>query len=762
MTVEDKDDTEMDLTEKKEDDKGKEDDEGLLVEDGYDVILCGTSLVHSILASALSLAGKKVLHCDGNDYYGELDASLDLKSFIDWVQKYNPNNGSVRQEDNEEDEDEDQQRKIMTLALDNNGSMTGLKVHSTSIKSFGVSDEIKDQYEDDESKKIEIGSIVETKYGTGEVTDFLSRDYSDGSTKTTCISLTSWKLADGKSPRAYFPSEGILTKKYVCQQDALSHFRKFAIDLTVQGPLLWSNDLAVKGLLSSNVANYVEFQTIDSFNVSLSDKLHRIPCSKGDVFQSTLLSPLEKRKMMKFLQHILDYGTQYLQQDISNQKKKSTTEEEAITSLNERKLNQGRSLSRPQNKSVSSSTLDVLHKHFTSGSNQTFQSYLESDFKFSSKLSSLIMYCLALTPSNDITIREGVLGLYHHLQSLGRFGCKTAFLMPLYGSGELSQSFCRSSAVHGGVYLLRRCPTQISCDTSKAYVRIKRDTNEKASVDKTIPCKNVVTSQASLKSNNTPHKYSAMKRISIFRESIVFKEESTADNMELDNRKVIIIPPFEKSICNPHPIQVVILDESSHVTPRNYTLVYLTTLIDTKETTNSNKTESLAVLDRAMSYLLSLTKPSGLVELFYVTYSIPANISTDAEEHSEQKSIIISKLPSLTLTLDQTFQEAKSIFDLICNPLYSQDLPDISKSESNESHTEKLESDAKSPLKHHVPFLKICEEFKKLQEEFQYNSNFNFGDEEADDEKRVLDSALDMFQQEQEKQEELQQGVTEK
>ena len=42
-----------------------------------------------------------------------------------------------------------------------------------------------------------------------------------------------------------------------------------------------------------------------------------------------------------------------------------------------------------------------------------------------------------------------------HLSALGRFG-ETAFIAPLYGVGELSQSFCRMAAVYGAVYVLRR------------------------------------------------------------------------------------------------------------------------------------------------------------------------------------------------------------------------------------------------------------------------------------------------------------------
>ena len=49
----------------------------------YDVIICGTDLCQSILSSALSRAGKKVLHCDGNDWYGGFDAVLYGGSTLD-------------------------------------------------------------------------------------------------------------------------------------------------------------------------------------------------------------------------------------------------------------------------------------------------------------------------------------------------------------------------------------------------------------------------------------------------------------------------------------------------------------------------------------------------------------------------------------------------------------------------------------------------------------------------------------------------------
>ncbi len=49
----------------------------------YDVVLCGTDLVQSILSSALSRAGKRVLHVDGSEWYGGLDAVLHSGSTLE-------------------------------------------------------------------------------------------------------------------------------------------------------------------------------------------------------------------------------------------------------------------------------------------------------------------------------------------------------------------------------------------------------------------------------------------------------------------------------------------------------------------------------------------------------------------------------------------------------------------------------------------------------------------------------------------------------
>jgi len=56
-----------------------------------------------------------------------------------------------------------------------------------------------------------------------------------------------------------------------------------------------------------------------------------------------------------------------------------------------------------------------------------------------------------------VTAAAGVAAVRLHLQSTGRYGAGYgAFLLPLYGAGELPQAFCRLAAVKGAVYVLRR------------------------------------------------------------------------------------------------------------------------------------------------------------------------------------------------------------------------------------------------------------------------------------------------------------------
>ena len=102
---------------------------------------------------------------------------------------------------------------------------------------------------------------------------------------------------------------------------------------------------------------------------------------------------------------------------------------------------------------------------------------------------NLIHYILyAICMGNDETsFKQGVENVRQFIQSIGRYG-NTPFLFPMYGCGELPQSFCRLCAVFGGVYCLKR-------ELSNLQVLEDPESEMKVSVkcgEQTIKAKNIV------------------------------------------------------------------------------------------------------------------------------------------------------------------------------------------------------------------------------------------------------------------------------
>ena len=53
-----------------------------LCDETFGIVVVGTSTTHSMLAGALSLAGKRVLHLDRREYYVRNRASLTMEQLV--------------------------------------------------------------------------------------------------------------------------------------------------------------------------------------------------------------------------------------------------------------------------------------------------------------------------------------------------------------------------------------------------------------------------------------------------------------------------------------------------------------------------------------------------------------------------------------------------------------------------------------------------------------------------------------------------------
>ncbi|KAF5282161.1 hypothetical protein FQR65_LT02858 [Abscondita terminalis] len=196
------------------------------------------------------------------------------------------------------------------------------------------------------------------------------------------------------------------------QEKLLKVSRKFNIDLTPK--LHFARGEFVELLISSNIARYSEFRSVSRVLTWLNGRLEVVPCSRSDVFSSNKVSVIEKRMLMKLL----------------------------------------------------TSCVDGDEKEFTGYENKTFQSYLK-DRKLTENLIHYVLYAIAMS-TDDTPCLEGVANTKRFLGSLGRFG-KTPFLYSMYGSGEITQAFCRLSAVFGGIYALNQPLNGLIFDNERKF-----------------------------------------------------------------------------------------------------------------------------------------------------------------------------------------------------------------------------------------------------------------------------------------------------
>ncbi|KAL7508650.1 hypothetical protein ACHAXN_005724 [Cyclotella atomus] len=719
--------------------------------DEYDVIICGTDLIQSILSSALSRAGKKVLHCDGNEWYGGFDAVLytgsTLDCFIEGCQDaaaaaaVRKSVSGFNQDYTESDADDGE------LELLPREKYADLRLHS---QTFLPCDEqhtvhlppAKESHELFENKEVESARVKED------------------------IDL----LADA-------PEQSTTTQHKVDSDQCILD-GNFSLDISPD--LIYASGDAVQGLVKSGVADYLEFKSLkglhllmgkddtkkqrhttrgskntesnESTSTSADDTLisYRVPCSKGDVFRSQLLSPVDKRRLMKFLQLISDYG---LAQDEAGSNNDAETvdeetapaddtlqtkehpetvaaesaSEDAMYSINERYLNKGRSLSRPQNKAKpSTSELDSLIRCIRD--NVDFSDYLINVAKLPPRLCSVVIHALALAPfgrsqlDHAYTTMNGVNDLLRHVSALGRFG-DTAFLIPMYGSGELSQAFCRSGAVYGSTYMLRRAPLSISLTvdgdgnstvksvtlSGEEHIGGFADVHTDDTSKKDVGCSHVIVPSTMLPRKlltRTSTRLRIYRRISILKGSLMSQKDNQ-DSEDTEQRYAVVIPPETPGLNNASAVHGIILDDSAFVAParKGYTVLHLTTSV--LESGESSDDACLDILFKSAQLVLDsqCSNEDRAKECHHISFSYSIDIVKPSDAQPIASGLHICYRDTQSITCDYAFREAKRIFEQICP-----------------------EAD----------FLALA---KKVEDSIVYKNN-----DDSDDERMVLSNALDMIQ----------------
>ncbi|XP_018570375.1 rab proteins geranylgeranyltransferase component A 1 [Anoplophora glabripennis] len=366
------------------------------------------------------------------------------------------------------------------------------------------------------------------------------------------------------------------------KESLLKETRKFNIDLTPK--LQYARGDFVELLISSNIARYSEYRSVSRVLTWLNGQLEVVPCSRSDVFANSKVSVIEKRMLMKLLTSLDDGGAEL--------------------------------------------------KSYT---NKTFRAFLK-DRKLTPDLIHYVLYAISMS-TDDTPCIEGVENTKRFLNSLGRFG-KTPFLFSMYGSGEITQAFCRLSAVFGGIFALSQPISGYIFDDGgfKALLvgeqRIKAD-HIVMGIEK-APVKFVET---------VPKTYISR--------AVLITDRSILDS-EKEHLTLLLYPP-EGGKCS---VTLIELGTLTGTCPKGLFLIHLISRQNTNpEEDFKHVVDSLFITNGANE-----TEPSCKPRVLWSFYFSIADTNGVDLKQNVPKNTYICPGPDIDMDFDLAIKEAKKIF----------------------------------------------------------------------------------------------------
>lgn len=688
------------------DDRGREeeDEEEIeAVEDGlrghYEVVVVGTGLVQSLVAAAVSKRGRTLLAVDPRDLYGgEHGCTRPLGEFLSRVstmrgatpgtngngdgaeekevkkESFDDHSDNSRiDEKNVSDKDGNEDIQKIARFLNKKGFSLSLSHENTLAWINGLNESSLD----DNVALVDCSDSCHNgakELQKAEEKIVLIRSARDGSPACRGYRMERTPPPTGNNCMdsnvlhpCFFGYRGDHEQTI---RRMLFDQRSFQIDANPK--LLLSAGKMVDAIIASGVGNYLEFKPVESLyfvssknpNKKAKDleasavdvssaasllQLWKVPCCKKDIFNTKMFTALEKRSLMKLMQFAVDHGRQ--------------NDGLPVTTLNESELAQGRSLFRPQNKSIPAGK-EISH---SSDADNCFSEFLQNA-SIPERLQGFVTHALCLDPRPADRIpssRQGLENLYRHVNASGRYG-ETSFLIPVYGTSEFSQAFCRLSAVWGGVFLLRETISKMlttsstdSSNTLKSDETPVDDTQEvnaravvlKLTNDKYIACDHIICDekfhrQFALPPFDSKHAGEEIQCVRLVQRQIVLSRPLLSPAGGQDGqegaRGVCILPANTPSLGNSHAVYLLQLDESTQVAPRGAFLAYLTTYIPSRlplhglslasKQLQQIDEEERAMASRLMTSVTTLLRGLGTEreseEMFYATFLHPPQLDT--------------------------------------------------------------------------------------------------------------------------------------
>jgi len=302
----------------------------------------------------------------------------------------------------------------------------------------------------------------------------------------------------------------------------LGRDRDYAVDL-VPKFIITSGELT-KILVHTDVTRYLEFKQIAGSFVYRDGKISKVPSTEMEAVRSPLMGLFEKRRAKKFFEFLQGWK-----------------DEDPST-------HQGINLDNDSMKTV-------YEKFGLEPGTQDF-----------------IGHAMALYLDDDYIVkpaRPTYDRIILYTSSMARYG-KSPYIYPLYGLGELPQSFARLSAIYGGTYMLDKPIDAIVTDAGGKFLGV-------TSAGETVKAKQVIGDPSYFSAGQEGGKVRVLEEGKVVR-AICFLQHPIPGTEDSDSCQ-IIIP--QNQVNRRNDIYIAMVSHTHNVCAKDIYVAIVSTIVET-------------------------------------------------------------------------------------------------------------------------------------------------------------------------------------
>jgi len=361
----------------------------------------------------------------------------------------------------------------------------------------------------------------------------------------------------------------------------LGRDRDYAVDL-IPKFIIASGELT-KILVHTDVTRYLEFKQIAGSFVYRDGKISKVPSTEMEAVRSPLMGLFEKRRAKGFFEFLQGWK-----------------EDDLAT-------HQGLNLDKDSMKQV------------------------YDYFKLEPGTRDFIGHAMALYLDDSYVnkpARETYERIILYTSSMARYG-KSPYIYPLYGLGELPQSFARLSAIYGGTYMLDKKIDEIVTDADGKFIGVK-------SGDETVKAKQVIGDPSYFGAGETKEggKLRVVEDGKVIR-AICFLKHPIPGTDDSDSAQ-IIIP--QNQVNRKNDIYIAMVSSTHNVCAKDIYVAIVSTIVET-DRPEQEIAPGLALLGAIHDKFVSITPlytpvSSGESDNIFITrsYDATSHFETVVEE----------------------------------------------------------------------------------------------------------------------------------